>query len=98
MQTTTTLQIYTKNITQTIDVFCKNLKQSNILTQNQKELIRKAKKAQSTPKDEVIKVAEIGKAEVRSRAIEKKLKNVDALPATESDSATQALLDDFTEE
>ena len=27
-----------------------------ILRQNQKELIRKAKKAQSTPKDEVIKV------------------------------------------
>ena len=41
---------------------------------------------------------EIGKAEVRSRAIEKKLKNVDALPATESDSGTQALLDDLTEE
>ena len=41
---------------------------------------------------------EIGKAEVRSRAIEKKLKNVDALPAAESDSGTQALLDDLTEE
>lgn len=30
--------------------------------------------------------------------MKKKLKNVDALPATESDSDTQALLDDLTEE
>ena len=30
--------------------------------------------------------------------MKKKLKNVDALPATESDSGTQALLDDLTEE
>ena len=41
---------------------------------------------------------EIGNAEVRSRAIEKKLKNVDALPAAESESDTQALLDDLTDE
>lgn len=41
---------------------------------------------------------EIGNAETRSRAIEKKLKNVDALPVTESDSDTQALLDDLTDE
>ena len=41
---------------------------------------------------------EIGNAEVRSRAIEKKLKNVDALPTAESESDTQALLDDLTEE
>lgn len=41
---------------------------------------------------------EIGKAEVRSRAIERKLKNVDALPVTESDSDTQALLNDLTDE
>ena len=30
--------------------------------------------------------------------MKKKLKNVDALPATESDSGTQALLDDLTSE
>ena len=30
--------------------------------------------------------------------MKKKLKNVDALPAAESDSGTQALLDDLTEE
>ena len=30
--------------------------------------------------------------------MKKKLKDVDALPATESDSGTQALLDDLTEE
>ena len=30
--------------------------------------------------------------------MKKKLKDVDVLPATESDSATHALLDDFTEE
>ena len=30
--------------------------------------------------------------------MKKKLKNVDALPATESDSGTQTLLDDLTEE
>ena len=30
--------------------------------------------------------------------MQKKLKDVDALPATESDSGTQALLDDLTEE
>lgn len=41
---------------------------------------------------------EIGKAEVRSRAIEKKLKNVDALPTAESESDTQVLLDELTEE
>lgn len=41
---------------------------------------------------------EIGNAEVRSRAIEKKLKNVDALPVTDSESDTQVLIDDLTEE
>lgn len=41
---------------------------------------------------------EIGNAEVRSRAIEKKLKNVDALPTAKPESDTQALLDDLTEE
>ena len=39
---------------------------------------------------------EIGSAEVRSRAIEKKLKNVDAIPSNESD--TQTLLNDLTDE
>ncbi len=41
---------------------------------------------------------EIGNAEVRSRAIEKKLKNVDALPVSKSESDTQVLLDDLTDE
>ena len=41
MQTTTTLQIFHKNITQTIDVFDKNLKLSSTLNQSQKDLIEK---------------------------------------------------------
>ena len=41
MQTTTTLQIFNKNITQTIDVFDKNLKLSSTLNQSQKDLIEK---------------------------------------------------------
>ena len=41
MQTTTTLQIFTKNITQTIEVFDKNLKLSSTLNQSQKDLIEK---------------------------------------------------------
>ena len=41
---------------------------------------------------------EIGNAETRSRVIEKKLKNVDALPVADSGSDTQSLLDDLSEE
>ncbi len=41
---------------------------------------------------------EIGNAEVRSRAIEKKLKNVDALPVSGAESDTQVLLDDLPDE
>jgi membrane protease YdiL (CAAX protease family) len=41
---------------------------------------------------------EIGKAETRSRVIEKKLKNVEALPIAETESNTQSFLEDLTEE
>lgn len=40
----------------------------------------------------------IGKVEVRSRAIERKLKNIEALPSADSNSDTETLLENLTDE